>query len=95
MNNIKLLGEDDNKFVVSDPICRAFEAVYGAIIIGNRKTVVLGLGSWAGGHDWPLPWLHAVDQAKVFVVIITPAFVTTVATSWELVPTGVERVLLE
>jgi hypothetical protein len=48
MNNIKLLGEDDNKFVVSDQICRAFEAVYGAMLIGNRKNG----GAWLGFLGW-------------------------------------------
>ncbi len=56
---------------------------------------MLGLGSWAGRRDWPLPLMQAVDQAMVFGVAITPAFTTTVASSWDLVAAGVERVLLE
>jgi hypothetical protein len=66
MDNINELGEDDNDIVVTDQICLAFEAASGAILNCNRKMVVLSLGSWAGCRDWPLPYLQAVDQAKVF-----------------------------
>ncbi len=95
MDDINELGEDDNDIVLTDQICRAFEAVSGAILNRNRKTVVLGLGSWAGRQDWPLPWLQAVDQAKVLGVVVTPVFATSVSASWEMVASGVERVLLE
>jgi hypothetical protein len=95
MDDINELGEDDNDIVLTDQICRAFEAASGVILNRNRKTVVLGLGSWAGRRDWPLPWLQAVDQAKVLGMVVTPVFATSVSASWELVASGVERVLLE
>jgi hypothetical protein len=95
MDDINELGEDENDIVLTDQICRAFEAASGAILNRNRKTVILGLGSWAGRRDWPLPWLQAVDQAKVLGVMVTPVFATSVSASWELVTAGVERVLLE
>jgi hypothetical protein len=95
MDDINELGEDENDIVLTDQICRAFEAASGAILNRNRKTVILGLGSWAGRRDWPLPWLQAVDQAKVLGVMVTPVFAASVAASWELVAAGVERVLLE
>jgi hypothetical protein len=95
LDDINELGEDDNHIVLTDQICRAFEAASGAILNRNRKTVVLGLGSWAGRRDWPLPWLQAVDQAKVLGVVVTPVCTTSVSASWELVVAGVERVLLE
>jgi hypothetical protein len=57
------------------------------------KSVILGLGSWAGRRDWSLPWLQAVDQAKVFGVTYAPVFASTVSASWDRVAAGVERAL--
>jgi hypothetical protein len=93
MDDINELGEDESDIVLTDQICRAFEAASGAILNRNRKTVILGLGSWAGRRDWLLPWLQAVDQAEVLGVMVTPVFATSVSASWELVADGLERVL--
>jgi hypothetical protein len=46
-------------------------------------------------HDWSLPCLQAVDQANVCGVLVTHSFAVTLATSWDLVAAGVERVLME
>jgi Reverse transcriptase (RNA-dependent DNA polymerase) len=40
-----------------DEIVADFEAVSGALLNRNRKSVIVGLGSWAGRHEWPLPWI--------------------------------------
>jgi hypothetical protein len=93
MDDVNELGEDEQDILVTDELCRAFEAASGAILNRNRKTVILGLGSWAGRSDWPLPWLQAVDQAKVFGVTYTPVFSSTVSVSWDRVTAGVERAL--
>jgi hypothetical protein len=91
MDDVNELGEDEQDILVTDELCRAFEAASGAILNPNRKTVILGLGSWAGRRDWPLPWLQAVDQAKVSGVTYTPVFGSTVTASWDRVAAGVER----
>ncbi len=93
MDDVNELCEEEQDILVTDELCRAFEAASGAILNRNRKTVILGLGSWAGGRDWPLPWLQAVDQAKVFGVTYTPVFSATVSVSWDRVAAGVERAL--
>jgi hypothetical protein len=93
MDDVNELGEDEQGILFTDELCRAFEAASGAILNRNRKTVILDLGSWAGRRDWPLPWLQAVDQAKVFGVTYTPVFSSTVSVSWDRVAAGVERVL--
>ncbi len=48
---------------------------------------------WPRFLGWPLPWLQAVDQAKVFGVTYTPVFNSTVSVSWDRVAAGVERAL--
>ncbi len=72
MDDVNVLSEDEEDIVIADSVCRAFEEASGAILNRNRKTVVLGLGSWEGRQDWPLPWLQAVQQAKVYGVVIAP-----------------------
>jgi hypothetical protein len=95
VNDINELGKDNNDVIVTDEVCQSFEVVSGAILNCKRKMVVLGLGSWAGCRDLPLQWLQVVDQAQVFGVMIMPSFAASVATSWDLVAAGVERVLME
>jgi hypothetical protein len=98
MDDINNLGQDNNNTLIADKICQAFELVSGYILIHNRKTMLLGLGSWVGHHGWLPPWLQEVDQANVYGVLVTPIFVATIAATvaayWDLVAAGVERVLL-
>jgi hypothetical protein len=54
----------------------------GALLNRNRKTLILGLGSWAGRQDWPLPWLQAATFIKVLGFDIHPTFITSVEATW-------------
>jgi hypothetical protein len=93
MDDVNELGEDVEDITLTDEICRAFEAASGAILNRNCKTSILGLGSWAGRQDWPLPWLRAAPSVKAFGVVFTPTHQETVAASWERVIAGIEKVL--
>jgi hypothetical protein len=93
MDDIAAMGDTDADLITTDEVCRDFEAVSGAILNRNRKSVILGLGSWAGRQDWPLPWLLAVPQAKVYGVTFAATYRDTVAASWDRVIGGVERTL--
>jgi hypothetical protein len=93
MDDVNELGEDDEDIVLLDEICRAFEAASGAILNRNCKSTILGLGSWAGRRDWPLPWLTASSSVKAFGVVFTPTHKGTVAASWDRVIGGIEKVL--
>jgi hypothetical protein len=93
MDDVNELGEDENDIVLMDDICQAFEAASGAILNRNCKTCILGLGSWAGRQDWPLPWLRAVPSVKAFGVVFTPTHKGTVSASWDRVIAGIEKVL--
>jgi hypothetical protein len=95
MDDVNMLGEDEEDIVIADAVCRAFEEASGAILNRNRKTVILGLGSWEGRQEWPLPWLQAVQHAKVYGVLVGPQFSVTIAASWDFVIGGIEKVLRE
>jgi hypothetical protein len=47
---------------IIDAAVADFEAASGALLNRNRKTVIVGLGSWAGRLDWPLQWIGAAPS---------------------------------
>ena len=55
INDVDILGQSEEDLLLADTICRCFKAMSGVIINRNRKSAILGLGTWAGSHDWPLP----------------------------------------
>jgi hypothetical protein len=83
MDDVEILGDDLRDISKADLICRRFEAASGAILNRNRKTVILGLGTWAGRQEWPLPWLQAASPVKVLGFPITADFAASSAAIWE------------
>jgi hypothetical protein len=70
-------------------ICSAFEAASEAILNHNCKSLILGLGSWAGRRDWPLLWL----QVASFGVVFTHTRKATISASWDRVIGGIKKFL--
>ena len=93
VDDVDVLGDDDEDILLVDGICRMFERMSGAILNRNRKSAILGFGTWAGRQDWPLPWLHAPPALKVFGVTFAPAYRETVALSWAAVSAAVNQTL--
>ncbi len=93
MDDVAVLGSSLEDICRTDEICRNFEAASGAILNRNRKTVVLGLGSWKEKEDWPLPWIQVVKTAKVYGVSFTARYGETVQASWNRTVLGIERTL--
>ncbi len=58
VDDVATLGDTDQDLVVFDEIMAAFERASGAILNRNRKSVVVGLGTWESREDWPIPWLR-------------------------------------
>jgi hypothetical protein len=59
---------------IIDAAVADFEAASGALLIRNRKTVIVGMGSWAGRLDWPLQWIGAAPSVKIYGVMVAPTF---------------------
>jgi hypothetical protein len=55
--------------------------------------VIVGLGSWAGRQDWPLPWISTAPSVKIYGVVFAPTFVATVELSWQRVTAKLEAVV--
>jgi hypothetical protein len=77
VDDINVLSRHPSDLLLLDDITRQFEASSGAILNRNRKTVILGFGTWTDRHDWPLPWIQSVTQAKVFGVTFAPSLQAT------------------
>ncbi len=49
VDNVVVVGEDENDLLIVDAIFRQFEAISGAILNRSHKTAILGLGGWGAG----------------------------------------------
>ncbi len=83
VNNIDILGQTEEDLLHADFICRQFEALSGALVNRNRKSAILGLGTWAGRQDWPLKWLASPTTLRVFGVDFAASIKDTTAASWQ------------
>ena len=93
VDDVDVLGDNDKDITMVDGICRLFERMSGAILNRNRKSAILGFGSWAGRQDWPLPWLHTPPALKVFGVTFSTSFSETVNLSWAAATMAVHKAL--
>jgi hypothetical protein len=93
VDDVVVVGEDENDLLIVDAICRQFEAISGAILNRSHKTAILGLGGWASRKAWPLAWVSAPDQLKTFGVVFAPTLASTVSQSWEGCLAGVQSAI--
>ncbi len=90
MDDVEGLASHLSEITTVDSITQAFEAS-AALLNRNRKTMILGLRSWAGRQDWLLPWLQLATSIKVLGFTVFPTFSSLVAGSWDSFLSGVER----
>jgi len=93
MDDVEVVSNDIADLPRVDDLCRRFEAAAGAILNRNRKTVVLGLGSWAGREEWPLPWLHHAPVVKVLGFSFSASVAASLDATWERVTAGITKTL--
>ena len=67
MDNTQFLSSDLEDLVVFNQVMMKFEAQSGALLSRDRKTKVMGLGSWRGKEDWPqeVHWSKSVTTLDV------------------------------
>lgn len=93
MDDIAGLGNKEEDLPLLDDAVQAFERASGAILNRNRKSVILGLGTWAGRTDWPLPWIQSVTSAKLYGIDISADPKATINLTWERVTAKVEATI--
>ena len=77
-DDVNFVGEKLSDLVIIDEIFSNFEVVSGAILFRTMKSKVMGLGTWQGKQDWPLPWMKVVSMIKMFGFQITPVYKSTI-----------------
>ena len=91
VDDVAGMGDKERDLLRLDEEVRAFEMASGAILNRNHKSVVLGLGSWAGRMEWPLPWIQGVVEVKLYGITVTADPQQTIKQTWERIVTGVEK----
>ena len=84
-DDIEHVSNDVQDLVKFNNIMTKFEAISGAILSRNKKSKILGIGSWRNKEDWPMEvnWLQTEKQLKLFGVIICPTYQLTVKRTWK------------
>ena len=84
-DDVKTLSEDIMDLVKFDEIMRKFESMSGAILSRNKKSKVMGLGTWRGKQDWPeqVSWMKVVAEMKIFGFTICPTYQETLEETWK------------
>ena len=72
--------EDIKRF---DNVMRRYEAQSGLLLSRSKKCKILFLGTWRGKQEAPFPWLKIVEELRVFGIILTPEYQTTLQRTWE------------
>ena len=49
----------------------------------KKKSKIMFIGNWAGREESPFPWLQVVKELKVFGLVLTPNYSTTLSQTWE------------
>ena len=72
-----IVGQDINDVIRFKEEMRKFESQSGAILSRTSKSKIMYIGNWAGREDSPFPWLWVVKEVKVFGLVLTPDYSTT------------------
>ena len=91
---MNFLGERISDLIVIDEIFASFEQVSGAILFRSEKSKIMGLGSWKGKQDWPLPWMRVMPMIKMFGFQITPTYKQTLEQCWEACYSGFNKTIM-
>jgi hypothetical protein len=93
VDDVATLGHQEADLFTLDTTVREFESVSGAILNRNRKSVLVGLGSWAGREEWPLDWIRVAKEVKIYGITFTASHVATTRLTWDRVISGLEATL--
>ena len=93
VDDVAVLSNKEEDLVTVDTLVADFEAASGAILNRNKKSVILGLGSWEGRQEWPLLWLKASETVKLYGVHFTADYSSSLQLSWEHTIEGLEATL--
>ena len=82
-DDVNVLTDRMSDFLVVDLAVRKFEAVSGAILSREKKSKVIGFGTWKNRIDWPLDYLKTVKEIKVFGIFVMDSFRSLIKKNWD------------
>ena len=88
-----IAGNDINDVVKFEEEMSKFESQSGAILSRTTKSKIMYIGSWSGRQDSPFPWLQVVLELKVFGLVLTPRYESTLRRTWEEVLKGFRKTI--
>ena len=83
-DDVELLVDTEQDILEADRAFKVFEKCSGALLSRTSKSKVMGLGSWQGRQNWPLPWLQTRSELKVFGITICPNYESTLHRNWKI-----------
>jgi hypothetical protein len=93
VDDVAVLSTDEDDLPKMDRAVADFEAVSGAILNRNRKSVIIGLGSWEARDNWPLPWIQSAPSVKIYGFTFAPTIKATTTLTWDRVISSLEVTL--
>ena len=78
-----IVGTDIQDVVRFEETMKKFETESGAILSRTSKSKIMYIGNWAGHEDSSFPRFQVVKEMKVFGLVLTPLYSTTLGRTWE------------
>ena len=88
-----IVGTDLDDVIKFVDAMEKFEEQSGALLSRNKKSKIMYIGNWAGRQDSPYPWLQVVHEIKVFGLVLTPNYTSTLRRTWEEVLRGFQKTI--
>ena len=82
-DDVNILTNRMSDFLIVDEAIRKFEDISGAILSREKKSKVIGFGTWKNKTDWPLAYLKTVKEMKIFGIFVMDSYRSIVARNWE------------
>ena len=82
-DDTNIVSSDLDDITKFDVEMKKYEAQSGSMLSRSKKCKIFFLGSWRGRQEAPLPWLKVVEELRVFGLILTPEYKTTLSKTWQ------------
>ena len=78
-----IVGTDIEDVIQFKETMRKFESQSGVILSRTSKSKIMYIGNWAGREESPFPRLQVMKELKVYGLVLTPNYSTTLSQTRE------------
>ena len=82
-DDVNIFTSDLEDMMKVECAVQKFEGMSGAILSRNKKCKVLGLGKWKRKTNWPLQYVKAEDEIKIFGIYVRSSYKAMLKRNWE------------